>query len=90
MCIRDRPFTVRENARCQMFPDEWEFCGNVSSQYKQVGNAVPVSLAYEVAREIYNSLQLLEKNERTKKVILNHGDYALLQKITLKSMLQLL
>ena len=52
-----------------MFPDEWEFCGNVSSQYKQVGNAVPVSLAYEVAKEIYNSLQLLEKNERTKKAI---------------------
>ena len=67
--LEARPFTVRENARCQMFPDEWEFCGNVSSQYKQVGNAVPVSLAYDVAREIYNSLQLLEKNERTKKVI---------------------
>lgn len=67
--LEARPFTVRENARCQMFPDEWEFCGNVSSQYKQVGNAVPVSLAYEVAREIYNSLQLLEKNERTKKAI---------------------
>ena len=67
--LEARPFTVRENARCQMFPDEWEFCGNVSSQYKQVGNAVPVSLAYEVAREIYNSLQLLDKNERTKKAI---------------------
>lgn len=46
-----------------MFPDEWEFSGNVSSQYKQVGNVVPVSLAYDVAKEIYHSLQLLEKNE---------------------------
>lgn len=48
--IEARPFNVRENARCQSFPDEWEFCGNVMSQYKQVGNAVPVNLAYEVAK----------------------------------------
>lgn len=54
-----RPFTVRENARCQTFPDDWEFCGNISSQYRQVGNAVPVSLAYDIAKEIYNSLELL-------------------------------
>ena len=54
--LEARPFTVRENARCQSFPDEWEFCGNVGSQYKQVGNAVPVNLAYEIAREIMKSL----------------------------------
>lgn len=52
-----RPFTVRENARCQSFPDEWEFCGNVMSQYKQVGNAVPVNLAYEVAKSIHSALE---------------------------------
>lgn len=52
-----RPFTVRENARCQSFPDEWEFCGNVMSQYKQVGNAVPVNLAFEVAKCIYTALE---------------------------------
>ena len=55
--LEARPFTVRENARCQSFPDEWEFCGSVMSQYKQVGNAVPVNLAYEVAKEIYKSLE---------------------------------
>ena len=55
--IEARPFTVRENARCQSFPDEWEFCGSVMSQYKQVGNAVPVNLAYEVAKGIYNALE---------------------------------
>lgn len=54
--LEARPFTVRENARCQSFPDDWEFCGNVGSQYKQVGNAVPVNLAYEIAREIMKSL----------------------------------
>ncbi len=52
-----RLFTVRENARCQSFPDEWEFCGSVMSQYKQVGNAVPVNLAYEVAKEIHMALE---------------------------------
>lgn len=55
--LEARPFTVRENARCQSFPDEWEFCGSVMSQYKQVGNAVPVNLAYEVAKEIYKALE---------------------------------
>ena len=54
--LETRPFTVRENARCQTFPDDWKFCGSVQSQYKQVGNAVPVNLAYEIALEIYKSL----------------------------------
>lgn len=54
--LEARPFTVRENARCQSFPDDWEFCGNVMAQYRQVGNAVPVNLAYEVAKEIYHAL----------------------------------
>jgi DNA (cytosine-5)-methyltransferase 1 len=52
-----RPFTVRENARIQSFPDEWHFCGNVSSQYKQVGNAVPVLFAYDIAKEIRKGLE---------------------------------
>lgn len=67
--IEARPFTVRENARCQMFPDTWEFCGNVMSQYKQVGNAVPVGLAYDVAVEISRSLQMVEKGNDIKEVI---------------------
>lgn len=67
--LEARPFTVRENARCQTFPDDWEFCGNISSQYKQVGNAVPVSLAYDIAAEFYKSLEILEKDERIKEAI---------------------
>ena len=55
--LEARPFTVRENARCQSFPDEWEFCGSVGSQYRQVGNAVPVNLAYDIAKEIYKGLE---------------------------------
>lgn len=55
--LEPRPFTVRENARCQSFPDEWEFCGTVGEQYKQVGNAVPVNLAYDIAVKIKESLE---------------------------------
>lgn len=54
-----RPFTIRENARCQGFPDDWRFCGGVGSQYKQVGNAVPVNLAFEIAQKIREALEQL-------------------------------
>lgn len=57
--IEPRPFTVRENARCQTFPDDWEFCGSVGQQYKQVGNAVPVNLAYSIAQSIRKGLEQL-------------------------------
>jgi DNA (cytosine-5)-methyltransferase 1 len=55
--LEPRPFNVRENARIQSFPDEWEFCGGIGSQYKQVGNAVPVNLALDVATEIRKGLE---------------------------------
>ncbi len=57
--LEARPFTVRENARCQSFPDDWEFCGSVGAQYKQVGNAVPVNLAYEIGLKIKQTLEEL-------------------------------
>lgn len=57
--LEPRPFTIRENARCQSFPDDWQFCGSVGAQYKQVGNAVPVNLAYEIAKEIKKALEEL-------------------------------
>lgn len=57
--LETRPFTVRENARCQSFPDDWMFCGSIGQQYKQVGNAVPVNLAYEVALKIKEGLEEL-------------------------------
>ena len=59
--LEARPFTVRENARCQSFPADGEFCGSVMSQYKQVGNAVPVNLSYEIGKSIYNALSEEQK-----------------------------
>ena len=41
-----RPLNVREYARIQSFPDNWQFAGSVAQQYKQIGNAVPVNLGY--------------------------------------------
>lgn len=50
--IHTRPFTIRESARIQSFPDNWVFEGSISSQYKQIGNAVPVEMAYHIAQAI--------------------------------------
>ncbi len=45
-----RPLTVREYARIQTFPDNWKFEGSTASQYKQIGNAVPVNLGYHMGK----------------------------------------
>ena len=45
-----RRFTVRETARIQTFPDDFEFFGSTSSQYRQIGNAVAVEFAYQLGR----------------------------------------
>ena len=47
-----RPLTVREYARIQTFPDYWQFEGNLADQYKQIGNAVPVNLAFAIGRSL--------------------------------------
>lgn len=52
-----RRMTVREIARIQGFPDDFEFIyDNVNNAYKMIGNAVPVNLAYEIAIAIKNTL----------------------------------
>jgi DNA (cytosine-5)-methyltransferase 1 len=56
-----RPFTVREYARIQTFPDDWEFSGSLTSQYKQIGNAVPVNLAEAIGQCIVAALNKYKK-----------------------------
>jgi len=52
----DRPLTIREYARIQTFEDDYKFFGSISSQYKQIGNAIPVNLAYHMGLSILNCL----------------------------------
>lgn len=49
---QDRCLTIRECARLQGFPDEFEFCGSAADQIKQIGNAIPPLLAETFARHI--------------------------------------
>lgn len=51
-----RPFTTREYARIQTFPDDWKFAGSVSQIYKQIGNAVPVNLGKEIGYSVITFL----------------------------------
>ena len=55
-----RPLTVREYARIQSFPDEWEFLGSLAAQYRQIGNAVPVNLGYHIGIALRTMLDQLQ------------------------------
>ena len=50
--IHNRVISVREAARFQCFPDDYIFYGNKTDMLNQVGNAVPVLLAYSIAKNI--------------------------------------
>jgi len=54
--IEDRPLNIREYARIQTFPDDYIFSGSMASQYKQIGNAVPVELARQIGISLINAL----------------------------------
>ena len=64
--LETRPLSVREYARIQTFPDSWLFAGTMGDKYKQIGNAVPVNLAWAIGRSLirlFNDIQTAEPTE---------------------------
>ncbi|VVB07151.1 unnamed protein product [Arabis nemorensis] len=61
MCFhpdQDRILTVRECARSQGFPDSYEFAGTIIHKHRQIGNAVPPSLAFALGRKLKEAVDL--------------------------------
>lgn len=60
----NRRYTVREVARIQTFPDDFKFLTdtprNITAMYKVIGNAVPVTLAYNIASAIMEQVFIKE------------------------------
>jgi DNA (cytosine-5)-methyltransferase 1 len=52
----NRPLSIEEYARVQMFPDNWQFSGPLIQIYKQIGNAVPVGLGEALGEHILHLL----------------------------------
>jgi DNA (cytosine-5)-methyltransferase 1 len=55
--LEERPLKIREYARIQTFEDSYEFTGSITSIYKQIGNAVPVKLAYYIGLSLIKILE---------------------------------
>jgi DNA (cytosine-5)-methyltransferase 1 len=75
---RRRRILHNEAARLQSFPDWFEFIGNETQRFNQIGNAVPPLLAYQMAiaiKECYNSeisytsFEILERNQKANNVL---------------------
>lgn len=58
-----RRLSYKEAAAIQTFPKDMAFCGNLTSKYKQIGNAVPCELAKVVGTELYRILNKIEEQE---------------------------
>ena len=73
-----RRFSWREAAAIQTFPRDLEFCGDLVSKYKQIGNAVPVKLAAYVATHLYAILSIKENEQiwqkESKQAMVKHSN----------------
>lgn len=79
--IDTRPLTVREYARIQTFPDEWEFCGNLTAKYKQIGNAVPVNMAWALGRALIRLFNQIEQKFPSKNNSVINKEYQPIKKL---------
>ena len=68
--VEDRPLSIQEYKRIQEFPDSWKLSGNLRNQYKQIGNAVPVSLGKAIGKLIMQ--HMLKKKIR----VINNFKYS--------------
>ena len=66
----DRPLSIQEYKRIQEFSDNWKLSGNLRNQYKQIGNAVPVSLGKAIGKLIMQ--HMLKKKIR----VINNFKYS--------------
>lgn len=64
----NRPLSIQEYKRVQEFPDNWKLAGPLIQQYKQIGNAVPLSLGKAVG-------DLLVKLLKKEKIVSNFSDF---------------
>ncbi|MCL1993650.1 MAG: DNA cytosine methyltransferase [Spirochaetes bacterium] len=80
---RRRRLLHREAARLQSFPDWFDFCGNETKRFNQIGNAVPPLLAYRLALSVkqyfdagvfHSAERIMEENDFP-----NMGEYPLFQ-----------
>lgn len=55
--LEDRPLSIEEYLCIQGFPLDYRITGTINDQYTQIGNAVPVKLAYTLGKAIYNFLE---------------------------------
>lgn len=58
-----RRFSWQEAAAIQTFPKDMIFIGNLTSKYKQIGNAVPVKLAEVIAKQVHTIVTAYKKQE---------------------------
>ncbi|VAW95018.1 DNA-cytosine methyltransferase [hydrothermal vent metagenome] len=55
--VKDRPLSIEEYKRIQEFPDDWYLAGKLLEQYKQIGNAVPISLGAAIGKVIMSHMK---------------------------------
>ena len=71
-----RPITHREAARLQCFPDDFRWKGSKIEVAKQIGNAVPVRLAYAIAQAVKQTILQFEESIRTRSDGANGNTFA--------------